>query len=215
MIVTMFPEPREQAKAIGVYGFVASAGGSIGLLAGGVLTEAINWHWIFFVNIPIGDRHRAARAAAARRTAKGIGFGEGADVPGAVLITSGLMLGVYTIARGRRARLGLGPDARARRRLARAARRLRRAPGARSRNPLMPLRIFRSRNVAGANVVMALSVAGMFGMFFLGALYLQRVLGYDPLEIGLAFLPASLVMGTLSLRYAERADHALRRRGRR
>src|SRR3954470_18835980 len=96
MIVTMFPEPREQAKAIGVYGFVASAGGSIGLLAGGVITQSINWHWIFFVNIPIG----IATALVATRVLdrdRGIGFGEGTDVPGAVLITSSLMLGVYTI----------------------------------------------------------------------------------------------------------------------
>jgi MFS family permease len=96
MIVTMFPEPREQAKAIGVYAFVASAGGSVGLLAGGVLTQTINWHWIFFVNIPIG----IATAVLARRLLDrdaGIGFGGGADVPGALLITSSLMLGVYTI----------------------------------------------------------------------------------------------------------------------
>src|ERR671937_356091 len=96
MIVTMFAEPREQAKAIGVYAFVASAGGSIGLLAGGVLTQAINWHWIFFVNVPIG----IATAIAARRLIPrdaGIGLGKGADVPGAVLITAALMLGVYTI----------------------------------------------------------------------------------------------------------------------
>ncbi len=96
MIVTMFPEPRDQAKAIGVYAFVASAGGSVGLLAGGVLTQSINWHWIFFVNIPIG----IATVVLARRLLErdpGIGFGDGADVPGAVLITSSLMLGVYTI----------------------------------------------------------------------------------------------------------------------
>src|SRR5512143_3798606 len=92
----MFPEPREQAKAIGVYGFVASAGGSVGLLAGGILTQAINWHWIFFINVPIG----IATALLARRLVDGdpgIGLREGADVPGAVLITSSLMLGVYTI----------------------------------------------------------------------------------------------------------------------
>ncbi|HEX8647158.1 MAG TPA: MFS transporter, partial [Thermoleophilaceae bacterium] len=96
MIVTMFPEPREQAKAIGVYSFVASAGASAGLLAGGVLTEAINWHWIFFVNIPIGI---AAAVLALRLLDRdeGIGFGEGVDIPGAVLITSSLLLGVYTI----------------------------------------------------------------------------------------------------------------------
>ena len=96
MIVTMFPEPREQAKAIGVFGFVASAGGSIGLLAGGALTEAINWHWIFFINLPIG----IATALLARRLVEdreGIGLDKGADVPGAVLLTAGLMLGVYNI----------------------------------------------------------------------------------------------------------------------
>src|SRR3712207_4233488 len=96
MIVTMFPEPREQAKAIGVYSFVASAGGSIGLLAGGVLTQAINWHWIFFVNVPIG----IACAIAALKLLepdRGTGLGKGADLPGAVLITGALMLLVYTI----------------------------------------------------------------------------------------------------------------------
>ena len=96
MIVTMFPEPREQAKAIGVYAFVASAGGSIGLLAGGVLTQAINWHWIFFINVPIGIA-TAVLATRLLERDEGIGLGDGADVPGAVLITSSLMLGVYTI----------------------------------------------------------------------------------------------------------------------
>src|SRR3954471_13631650 len=98
MIVTMFPEPREQAKAIGVYGFVASAGGSIGLLLGGVLTEAISWHWIFFVNLPIGI---ATALLAIRLVAnpQGIGLSEGADFPGAGLITAALMLGVFTILR--------------------------------------------------------------------------------------------------------------------
>src|SRR6266508_2691543 len=96
MIVTMFPEPREQAKAIGVFSFVASAGASVGLLAGGVLTQSINWHWIFFVNIPIG----IATAIGALRLLekdRGTGFGQGADVIGALLITGALMLLVYTI----------------------------------------------------------------------------------------------------------------------
>jgi EmrB/QacA subfamily drug resistance transporter len=203
MIVTMFPEPREQAKAIGVYSFVASAGGSVGLLAGGVLTEAINWHWIFFVNLPIG----IATAVLALRLIdpdEGIGFGEGADVLGAVLITGALMLGVYTIVEpaadqgwGSGTTLGLGAGA-----LALLVAFVVRE--SRARNPLIPLRIFRSRNVSGANAIQALFVAGMFGMFFLGALYLERVLGYDPLEIGLAFLPVTLVIGTLSIRYSER-----------
>src|SRR6185437_10300749 len=96
MIVTMFPEPRERAKAMGVYGFVASAGGSIGLLAGGVLTQAINWHWIFFVNVPIGIV-TAALATRLLERDRGLGLRSGADVPGALLITGALMLGVYTI----------------------------------------------------------------------------------------------------------------------
>jgi EmrB/QacA subfamily drug resistance transporter len=203
MIVTMFPEPREQAKAIGVYSFVASAGGSVGLLAGGVLTQGINWHWIFFVNIPIG----IATAVLALRLLdkdKGIGFGRGADVLGAVLITGALMLLVYTIVKpaadygwgsGRTLALGAASLALLVAFVAREAT---------ASNPLIPLRIFRSRNVSGANAIQALFVAGMFGLFFLGALYLQRVLGYDALETGLAFLPVTIVIGALSLRYAER-----------
>ncbi|HEX6460532.1 MAG TPA: MFS transporter [Thermoleophilaceae bacterium] len=202
MIVTMFPNPREQAKAIGVYGFVASAGGSVGLLAGGVLTQAINWHWIFFINVPIG----IATGLLASRLIdndKGIGLGQGADIPGAVLITSSLMVGVYTIVKPA-AEDGWGATTT----LLFAALSLALlvafiAREATARNPLIPLRIFRSRNVSGANAVQALLVAGMFGMFFLGALYMQRVLGYDALQIGLAFLPATLVMGTLSLRFSE------------
>ncbi len=198
MIVTMFPEPREQAKAIGVYGFVASAGGSIGLLAGGALTEAINWHWIFFINIPVGivTAFLATRLVADN---PGIGLKAGADLPGAVLLTGGLMLGVYTILQvseqgwGSTRTLGLGAVS-----IALVAAFV--ARQARIANPLMPLRLFRSRNVAGANVVIALLVVGMFGMFFLGALYLQRILGYDPLEVGLAFLPSTIVMGTMSLK---------------
>jgi EmrB/QacA subfamily drug resistance transporter len=201
IIFTMFPEPRELAKAIGVYGFVASAGGSVGLLAGGVLTQAINWHWIFFVNIPIGIA-TAVFAVRLLDRDEGIGFGNGADIPGAVLITSSLMLGVYTIvkpaaengwAAGRTLALGAVALGLLAAFIAREAT---------ARTPLIPLRIFRSRNVSGANLVQALAVAGMFGMFFLGALYLQRILGYDALDIGLAFLPATVVMGVLSLRYS-------------
>jgi EmrB/QacA subfamily drug resistance transporter len=204
MIVTMFPEPREQAKAIGVYGFVASAGGSIGLLAGGILTDLINWHWIFFVNLPIG----VATALFAMRLVEGhegIGLREGADIPGAVLVTSGLMLGVYTILQVHEESwtsaqtLGLGAVS-----IALVAAFVVRQD--RVATPLMPLRLFRSRNVAGANLVMGLTVIGMFGMFFLGALYLQLVLGYDALEVGFAFLPATIVMGTLSLGFTDRVN---------
>ena len=203
MIVTMFPEPREQAKAIGIFAFVASAGGAVGLLVGGVLTQSISWHWIFFVNVPIG----IATAVLARRLIapdRGIGFGDGTDVPGAVLITGSLMLGVYTIVNpaaeygwssGRTLALGALSLVLLVAFIAREAT---------ARNPLVPLRIFRSRNVTGANLIQVLSVAGMFGMFFLGALYLQRILDYDALETGLAFLPVTILMGTLSVRYTDR-----------
>ncbi len=202
MIVTMFPEPREQAKAIGVYGFVASAGGSIGLLAGGVLTEAISWHWIFFINIPIGIL-TAFLSVRLVDDVPGIGLDKGADIPGAVLLVGGLMLGVYTILHvadvgwGATETLVLGTISIG----LEAAFVVRQA---RIETPLMPLRLFHSRNVTGANAIQALLVAGMFSMFFLGALYLQRILGYDPLEVGLAFLPTTIVMGTMSLGFSEK-----------
>lgn len=202
MIVTMFPEPRHQAKAIGVYGFVAAAGGSIGLLAGGLLTEAISWHWIFMINLPIGIAV-ALLAVRLVENRAGLGLHHGADYPGAALITAALMLGVFTILQITEwgwvdtRTLALGAIAAAL--LAVFFRRQ-----ATIANPLMPLRLFRSRNVSGANVLQALLVAGMFGMFFLGALYLGRVLAYSPLEVGLAFLPTTLVMGTLSLGFSER-----------
>jgi EmrB/QacA subfamily drug resistance transporter len=199
MIVTMFPEPRDQAKAIGIYTFVAVAGGSIGLLAGGVLTEAINWHWIFFVNVPIGIG-TAAFAVRLVEDRPGIGLKAGADLPGALLLIGGLMLGVYTILGvaehgwGSTQTLGLGAIS-----LALLAAFIVRQ--SRIANPLMPLRLFRVPNVAGANLVQALLVVGMFGIFFLGALYLQRVLGYSALEVGLAYLPLTIVMGTMSFRF--------------
>jgi EmrB/QacA subfamily drug resistance transporter len=202
MIVTMFPAPHDQAKAIGVYAFVASAGGAVGLLAGGVITQAINWHWIFFVNVPVGIATAVAITRLLPRD-QGIGIGEGADIPGAVLITSALMLGVYTIVKpaaehgwGASRTLLLGA-------ISIVLLAIFLAREATAAKPLMPLRIFRSRNVAGANLIQVFSVAGMFGMFFLGALYMQRVLHYDALEIGLAFLPVTLIMGTLSVRYSQ------------
>jgi len=199
MIVTMFPEPREQARAIGVYTFVAVAGGSIGLLAGGVLTQTINWHWIFFVNVPIGFA-TALLAVRLVPDREGLGLTAGADLPGAVLLTGGLMLGVYTILGvsekgwGSTQTLALGAVS-----LGLLVAFI--ARQARVANPLMPLRLFRSPNVAGANLVQALLVVGMFGMFFLGALYMQRILGYDALQVGLAYLPLTVVMGTMSFRF--------------
>ena len=204
MVVTMFPEPREQAKAIGVYSFVASAGASIGLLLGGFLTQGISWHWIFFVNIPIG----IATAVLAWRLVgkdRGIGLASGADVAGAVLVTSALMLGVYTIVKaadygwGDLHTLGFGA-------LSVALLGAFVAREATAATPLMPLRIFRFRNVTGANLVQILMVAGLFGMFFLGVLYLQNVLGYDAIETGVAFLPVSLTIGVLSLGFSARLN---------
>ncbi|HEX4733990.1 MAG TPA: DHA2 family efflux MFS transporter permease subunit [Thermoleophilaceae bacterium] len=203
MIFTMFPEPREQAKAMGVFSFVASGGGSVGLIAGGVLTDLISWHWIFFINLPIG----IATGILALRYVKadrGAGFGQGADVLGAVLSTAALMLLVYTIVQPA-AQDGWG-----------ATSTLLFAAGAvvlgiafvvresTASHPLIPLRIFKVREVAAANAIQGLLVAGMFGTFFMGSLYLQRVLHYSPLEIGLAFLPLTVVMGTVSVRYTER-----------
>jgi EmrB/QacA subfamily drug resistance transporter len=203
MIVTMFGDPRERARAIGVFAFVASAGAAVGLLAGGVITQLLSWHWIFFVNLPIG----ALTAIAARRVIErdhGAGLRAGADVPGAVLVTAAMMLGVYTIV-GPAAEqgwlsaetLGLGAAT-----LALLAGFVLRQHTA--RHPLMPLRVFASRMVTGANLVQVFGTAGMFGMFFLGSLYLREILHYDPLQIGLAFLPVAVVMGTLSVRYTDR-----------
>jgi EmrB/QacA subfamily drug resistance transporter len=197
IIVTMFTDPREQGRAIGVYAFVASAGASIGLLAGGILTQAIDWHWIFFVNIPIGLATGLFALRLVDRD-EGIGLHRGADVLGAALVTVALMLGVYTILEagdygwGSLRTLGLGAIS-----LALLGAFV--ARQARTANPLVPLRIFRSRNVSGANVVQMLMVAGLFGMFFLGVLYLQGILGYDAIETGLAFLPVSVLIGVLSL----------------
>jgi EmrB/QacA subfamily drug resistance transporter len=204
MIVTMFPEPRERAKAIGVYAFVAAAGASIGLLAGGVITEAINWHWIFFVNLPIAIVTGALTARLLDRDS-GIGLDRGADVLGALLVVASLMLGVYAIVGtsdhgwGSLHTIGFGGAA-----IALLAGFVTREM--RTATPLVPLRIFRSRNLAGANLIQALMVAGMFGMFFLGAIYLQRVLGYDALEVGLAFLPVAVLIGALSLGFSARLN---------
>ncbi len=197
MIVTMFPDQPEQARAFGVYSFVASAGASIGLLAGGILTHAISWHWIFFVNVPIGI---AAIFVSARLidTDHGIGLGRGADVIGATLVTAALMLGVYTIVQTSQLgwvssqTIGLGAVSI----LLMAGFVVRQLT---AKNPLLPLRVFKPRNVWGANLVQLLLVAGMLGFFFMNSLYMQRVLGLNPLQIGFAFLPVALTIGILSV----------------
>jgi EmrB/QacA subfamily drug resistance transporter len=204
MIVTMFQEPRDQAKAIGVYSFIASAGASIGLLLGGVLTQAINWHWIFFVNVPIGLL-TGLFALRLVRDNEGLGLRSGADALGALLVTGALMLGVYTILEAggygwtSLHTLGFGAAA-----LALLAGFVARESSTAS--PLVPLSIFRSRNISGANAIQALMVAGLFGMFFMGVLYLQRVLGFDAIQTGLAFLPVSVLIGALSLGVSARLN---------
>jgi EmrB/QacA subfamily drug resistance transporter len=201
MIVTMFPQPREQAKALGVYGFVASAGGSIGLLAGGVLTDALDWHWIFLINAPIGITVGVLALRLVEAT-PGLGVRAGADLPGAALLTGGVMVAVYAVLgvaeHGWLAQRTLGLAA-----VSAVALIAFLTRQARVATPLMPLRLFASRDVSGANVVMALLVVGMFSLFFLGALYLQLVLGYDPLAVGLAFLPSTVVMGVTSLKLSQ------------
>ncbi|MFF8730486.1 MFS transporter [Streptomyces sp. NPDC015171] len=197
MVVTLFPRPKERAKAIGLYSFVQSAGGSLGLLAGGALTQTISWHWVFFVNVPIGI---AAVLAAWRvlTPEQGGGLGKGTDVAGALMVTSALMLGVYTIVETTdhgwtsAHTLGFGTAALALL-LAFVARQ------AKAAHPLLPLRVFRSRNVVGAMGIQALMVAGMFSFQFLCVLYLQKVLGFDEIHTGLGVFPVSVAIGALSL----------------
>jgi EmrB/QacA subfamily drug resistance transporter len=191
MIVTMFPEPAEQAKAFGIFSFVASAGAAVGLVAGGVIVQAVSWHWIFFVNLPIG----VAVAAAALRllpSSSGRGIGEGADVAGAALVTASLMLGVYAIAASA-APPGVVSIALLGAFIVRQAL---------ARNPLLPLRLFRSVTLSGANAVQALMSAAFLSFFFLASLDLERVLGYGPLALGLGFLPVAFVMGLFSVRFS-------------
>ncbi|MEE4541081.1 MFS transporter [Streptomyces sp. V4-01] len=211
MVITLYPDARGRARAMGVYSFTQSAGGVLGLLAGGVLTQAVNWHWIFFVNLPIGaaaallslrllpdDRPGERSGATLAAPPHGLRALRGADVPGALLATGALMLGVFTIVRtGDHGWTSAGTAWSGALSVLLLAAFLRRESGA--ARPLMPLRIFRSRIVSGANLVQMLMVAGGFGFQFLTALYLQRVLGYDPLRIGLAIAPTGVVIGVMSL----------------
>ncbi|WP_240702553.1 DHA2 family efflux MFS transporter permease subunit [Trinickia terrae] len=202
LIMNLFTETGERAKAMGVYGFVCSAGGTIGVLLGGLLTNLLSWHWIFLVNLPIGIAVYAL-CVALLPSAPGHAHGERLDMAGAVTVTASLMLAVYAVVNGNEAgwisaqTLGLLLVA-----LALLAAFL--AIEARAQHPLMPLGLFRLRNVATANLVGVLWAAAMFAWFFISALYLQRVLGYRPLQVGLAFLPASLIMGFFSLSLSAR-----------
>jgi EmrB/QacA subfamily drug resistance transporter len=197
LIMNLFSEPGERAQAMGIYGFVCAGGGSIGVLAGGFLTSALNWHWVFLVNLPIGAVVFALcllllPASPGRSTAARL------DIAGAATVTSSLMLAVYAIVNGnddgwasRQTLALLGSAA-----LLLA---LFLAIEARAREPLMPLGMFRLRNVATANIVGVLWAAAMFAWFFISALYMQLVLGYGPLQVGLAYLPANLIMAAFSL----------------
>ncbi len=197
LIMTLFTSPADRARAMGVYGFVCAGGGSIGVLLGGLLTSALNWHWIFLVNLPIGVAVYLL-CLALLPDQRGHAHGERLDVGGALTVTSSLMLAVYAIVNGNEAgwtspqTLGL---------LAAAAVLLGAflAIEARVRHPLMPLGLFRLRNVAVANVVGVLWAAAMFAWFFISALYMQLVLGYSAMQVGLAFLPANLIMAAFSL----------------
>ncbi|MGF6874670.1 DHA2 family efflux MFS transporter permease subunit [Paraburkholderia sp. MM5477-R1] len=197
LIMNLFTEAGERAKAMGVYGFVCAGGGSIGVLLGGLLTNLLSWHWIFLVNLPIGIAVYAL-CLALLPAARGHAHGERLDVAGALSVTASLMLAVYAIVNGNEAgwtsaqTLGLLFVG-----LALLAVFL--AIEARIEHPLMPLALLRLRNVATANLVGVLWAAAMFAWFFISALYLQRVLGYRPLQVGLAFLPANLIMGLFSL----------------
>jgi EmrB/QacA subfamily drug resistance transporter len=197
IIVTEFPEPADRAKAMSAYVFVAVAGGSLGLLAGGALTQALSWHWIFFVNLPIGVATIVlGRALIPRDT--GIGIGHGVDWLGSVLVTVSLMVAVYAIVQatdhgwGSSQVLGFGTVA-----VALMAAFL--TVEARIENPIMPLRILRLRGLIGSSVVRGFLVTGMYSTFFLGTLYLEHVLHYTALQTGLAFLPWTVTVGALSL----------------
>jgi EmrB/QacA subfamily drug resistance transporter len=197
LIMSLFTENAERAKAMGIYGFVCSAGGSIGVLLGGFLTTALNWHWIFLVNVPIGV---LTYAFCVRLLPHAPGSASGAklDVAGAITVTASLMLAVYAIVNGHEvgwtAPQTLGTLGSAAVLLIAFL-----VIESKVRNPLMPLALFRLRNVATANFAGVLWAAAMFAWFFISALYLQLVLGYNAMQVGLSFLPANLIMAAFSL----------------
>ncbi|WP_406502796.1 MFS transporter [Streptomyces sp. NBC_01602] len=204
ILVTLFTEPRERARAIAVFSFTGAAGASIGQVLGGVLTDALSWHWIFFINLPIGLAALVV-AVPVLPADRGLGLRAGADVIGALLVTAGLMLAIYTVVKVEEYgwtsahTLGLGVAAAV---LLGAF--IARQVGAGT--PLLPLRILRSRTVAGANLVQLLMVAALFSFQILVALYLQKVLGYGSARTGLAMLPAAAVIGVVSLGVSARLN---------
>jgi EmrB/QacA subfamily drug resistance transporter len=197
LIMNMFTDGAERAKAMGVYGFVCAGGGSIGLLLGGTLTSALNWHWIFLVNLPIGVAVYALCLSLLPKMHTEVADRR-LDVTGAVTVTMSLMLAVYAIVNGNEAGWGstqtvglLGGAA--------VLMAVFLITEARVPTPLMPLGVFKLRNLTIANIVGVLWAAGMFAWFFISALYMQLVLGFGPMQVGLAFLPANIIMAVFSL----------------
>jgi EmrB/QacA subfamily drug resistance transporter len=197
LIVTGFPRPQERAQAMSVFTFVIAGGGSLGLLAGGVLTQAINWHWIFFINLPIGIATLVFGWRLIEEN-EGLGLRQGVDILGSVLVTAAMMTGVYAIVTASSDGWtsahteGFGGAA-----ISLLVIFL--VVEASVRNPILPLRILRIRSLTGASAARALLATGMFSNFFLGALYLQHVRGYTAFDTGLAFLPATLALAALSV----------------
>ncbi|MFB9576132.1 MFS transporter [Streptomyces yanii] len=204
ILVTLFTEARERARAIAVFSFTGAAGASIGQVLGGVLTDALSWHWIFFINLPIGLTALVI-AMPVLPADRGLGLRAGADGIGALLVTAGLMVGIYTVVQVEEYgwtsahTLGLGA-------LAAVLLGAFVARQATAGTPLMPLRILRSRTVAGANLVQLLMVAALFSFQILVALYLQKVLGYGSARTGLAMLPAAVAIGAVSLGVSARLN---------
>jgi EmrB/QacA subfamily drug resistance transporter len=197
LIMTLFTKPAERAKAMGFFGFVAAGGGSIGVLLGGILTNVLNWHWVFLVNLPVGVAV-VVLSLVLLPSGRGPATTARLDIAGAITVTASLLLAVYAIVNGNQVGWTSGQTIGL---LAASAALLALflVIEARVRAPLMPLSLFRLRNVATANVIGVLWTAAMFAWFFLSALYLQLVLGYRPLEVGLAFLPANMIMAVFSL----------------
>jgi EmrB/QacA subfamily drug resistance transporter len=196
IIATEFPEPQERAQAMSVYIFVAVGGGSLGLLAGGAITQALNWHWIFFINLPIGAVTLALGALLVKENV-GLGLRDGIDVLGSVLVTAGLMLFVYAVVKSTAYGLGSAHT------LGLCGLALALIAGfllleSRLSNPIMPLRVLALRGLLSSSLVRGCMFLGMYGCFFIGALYLEHVRGYGALETGVAFLPMTLIVAVLS-----------------
>ena len=197
IIVIEFPSPTDRARAMSAYVFTAVAGGSLGLLAGGVLTQLLSWHWIFFVNLPIGIIAVLAGRALIPDD-KGLGIKQGVDWLGSMLVTLAIGIAVYAIVEATTHGWGstqvIGGGAIAIALLAAFI-----ALEARIENPIMPLRILKLRGLVVSCITRGFLVTGMYGTWFLGSLYLEHVLHYDAIRTGLAFMPWTLTVAVLSM----------------